>query len=103
MGVSRLTPPASHHLDAVLGCTSGCERNTPLRRHGPQGHPVHWGTAILRAAAAGRPALESTVGGGCRTGSTDQLPYRLGQYGDGVAAKQDRGLRQDGGVYRTVC
>ncbi len=68
---------------------------------GHRGNPVHWRTPILGAAAARRPSLESTVGGRGRAQSTDQLPYRFGQYGGRAPAEPDGGIWPDGGVYRT--
>ncbi len=57
--------------------------------------------AALRQAAARRRALESAVGGGMRSRSPDQLPYRLGRHGRRHGQESNRDLRQDGDLHRT--
>ena len=62
---------------AVLGPRRDAGRDRALRRARAQGHRVHPGPVVLRAARAHRPALGPDVGVGAGEGAAGQLPHRV--------------------------
>src|SRR3954467_5953609 len=102
MVLRRFAPAATDHLDPILGRHGGGARSAAVRRDGAPGHSLHGRATIPGTTVPGRSTLESIVGGGCRTRSADQLPYRLGQYGGWHAAREDGGLWADGYLHRAL-
>ena len=95
----RLLPITSLPFWDVAAAVKGARRCAAKGHKGIlfTGEPQYWEQPLL-GDAHWNPLWEVAV----RVRPADQLPHRLGQHGDGIIAEEDRGLRQDGGVYRAV-